>query len=259
MTTITTPPGTPEERRSRGRSPFRGGPPPGRVPYRLSVEQYEAMVASGAFKKEDRLELIEGSLVEKMTKGPNHSTGSEDCWRAIHAVLAGGWHVRIEKPIRIPDRDSEPEPDVSVARGKTADYRRRHPGPAEVGLVVEVADSSVEDDRAMAMTYGGGGIPVYWLVNVRDGQLSKSTRSRAARPRPSATAAAPSSIPATTSRWSSTAARSPGSPRPTYCRRRTRGDPCPANARSRRFQRKSSPNWRGSPLASISLRWEKVD
>ncbi|MGA7502103.1 MAG: Uma2 family endonuclease [Isosphaeraceae bacterium] len=54
------------------------------------------------------------------------------------------------------------------------DYRRRHPGPAEVGLVVEVADSSVEDDRAMAMTYGGG-IPVYWLVNVRDGQLEVYT------------------------------------------------------------------------------------
>ena len=133
------------------------------------------MVASGEFKKENRLELIEGSLVEKTTKGPNHSTGSEDCRRAIHAVLAAGWHVRIEKPIRIPDRDSEPEPDVSVARVKTADYRRRHPGPAEVGLVVEVADSSVEDDRAMAMTYGGGGIPVYWLVNVRDGQLEVYT------------------------------------------------------------------------------------
>ena len=149
----------------RGRSSVRGGPPPGRVPYRLSVEQYEAMVASGAFKKEDRLELIEGSLVEKMTKGPNHSTGSEDC--SCDPCCAPRWLARpIEKPIRIPDRDSEPEPDVSVARGKTADYRRRHPGPAEVGLVVEVADSSVEDDRAMAMTYGGGGIPVYWLVNV---------------------------------------------------------------------------------------------
>jgi Uma2 family endonuclease len=145
------------------------------VPYRLSVEQYEAMVASGTFKKEDRLELIEGSLVEKMTRGPNHSTGSEDCGRAIHAVLPAGWHVRIEKPIRVTDRDSEPEPDVSVARVKTADYRRRHPDPTEVGLVVEVGDSSVEDDRAMAMTYGGGSIPVYWLVNLRDGQLEVYT------------------------------------------------------------------------------------
>ncbi len=182
MTTITTRPGTQEERGSRGHSPVRGGPPRGRVPYRLSVEQYEAMVASGAFKKEDRLELIEGSLVEKTTKGPNHSAGSEDCWRALHAVLPVGWHVRIEKPTSIPDRESEPEPDVSVARGKTADYRKRHPGPAEVGLVVEVADSSVEDDRAMATTYGGGGIPVYWLVNLRDCQLEVYTEPSGSSP-----------------------------------------------------------------------------
>ncbi len=175
MSTITTRPGAQAERGSRGNSPVRGGPPPGRVPYRLSVEQYEAMVASGAFRKEDRLELIEGSLVEKMTKGPNHSTGSEDCWRALHGVLPAGWHVRIEKPVRIHDRDSEPEPDVSVARGKTADYRSRHPGPAEVSLVVEVADTSVEEERAMALTYGGGGIPVYWLVNLRDRQLEVYT------------------------------------------------------------------------------------
>ncbi len=175
MSTITMRPGTQRELGARGQSPVRGGPPPGRIPYRLSVEQYEAMIAAGAFKKEDRLELIEGSLVEKMTKGPNHSTGSEDCWRALHAVLPAGWHVRIEKPVRIPDRDSEPELDVSVARGKTADYRRRHPGPAEVGLVVEVADTSVEEDRAMALTYGGGNIPVYWLVNVGDGQLEVYT------------------------------------------------------------------------------------
>ena len=86
------------------------------------------MVASGEFKKEDRLELIEGSLVEKMTKGPNHSTGSEDCC-AIHAVLAAGWHVRIEKPIRIPDRDSEPEPDVSVARARPPTTAGAIPAP----------------------------------------------------------------------------------------------------------------------------------
>lgn len=101
MTTITTPPGTPGERRSRGRSPVRGGPPPGRVPYRLSVEQYEAMVASGAFKKEDRLELIEGSLVEKMTKGPNHSTGSEDCWRDP---------CRARRRLARPNREAHPHP-----------------------------------------------------------------------------------------------------------------------------------------------------
>jgi Uma2 family endonuclease len=149
--------------------------PSGRRPARLSVEKYEAMIASGVFAKRDRFELIEGSLVEKMTKGTTHSMGSEDSWRAIHAVLPAGWHVRIEKPVRIPERDSMPEPDVSVARGRTADYRKRHPGPADVALVVEVADSTVDEDRVMGMTYGGGSIPVYWLVNLRDRQLEVYT------------------------------------------------------------------------------------
>ncbi|MGA7502224.1 MAG: Uma2 family endonuclease [Isosphaeraceae bacterium] len=142
-----------------------------RPPYRLSVAKYEAMVASGAFTKADRFELIEGTLLEKMTKGGKHSASSERSWRAIHLLLPPGWHVRIEKPVRIPQRDSEPEPDVSVARGGIDDYEDRHPGPEDVALVVEVAESTLADDRAMAVTYGGGGIPVYWIVNVAGRQL----------------------------------------------------------------------------------------
>jgi len=138
---------------------------------RITVDQYEARVASGAFTKRDRLELIEGNLVEKMTKGRRHSASSELCWRAINASLPTGWHVRIEKPVRIPARDSEPEPDVSVARGSIQDYLELDPGPADVALVVEVAESTLADDRAMAATYGGGGIPVYWIVNVAGRQL----------------------------------------------------------------------------------------
>ena len=71
----------------------------------------------------------------------------------------------------IPSCDSEPEPDVAVVRGQICDYLDHHPGPADVGLIVEVADSSLTDDRAMAATYGGGGIPVYWIVNVAGRQL----------------------------------------------------------------------------------------
>lgn len=139
--------------------------------YRITVPKYEAMVASGALTKADRVELIEGNLVEKMTKGRRHSASSELCWRAINALLPAGWHVRIEKPVRIPARDSEPEPDVSVARGSIEDYLELDPGSPEVALVVEVAESTLDDDRAMAATYGGGDIPVYWIVNIADRQL----------------------------------------------------------------------------------------
>jgi len=143
----------------------------GRRPFRISVVKYEAMVASGAFTKADRFELIEGNLVEKMTKNPPHSVVVGLCQNAIDRALPRGWHTRPEQPVSIPIRDSEPEPDVAVVRGQIRDYLDHHPGPADVGLIVEVADSSLADDRAMAATYGGGGIPVYWIVNVAGRQL----------------------------------------------------------------------------------------
>src|SRR5262245_10171813 len=149
-------------------------PTPGRVPYRLSVEKYEAMVASGVFTKRDRLELIEGMLVEKMTKGRRHSVASVNSRLAIERVLPEGWHVEVENPVRIPTRRSMPEPDISVVRGVADDYQDLDPGPPDVALVVEVSDSSLEDDRAMAQTYGGGGIPVYWLVDLVNRRLQVS-------------------------------------------------------------------------------------
>ncbi len=143
----------------------------GRRPFRISVAKYEAMVASGAFTKADRFELIEGNLVEKMTKNPPHSVVVGLCQNAIDRALPPGWHTRPEQPVSIPNRDSEPEPDVAVVRGQIRDYLDNHPGPADIGLIVEVADSSLADDRAMAATYGGGGIPAYWIVNVAGRQL----------------------------------------------------------------------------------------
>jgi Uma2 family endonuclease len=147
----------------------------GRPLGRLSVEQVEAMIRSGLLTKHDRLELIEGVLVRKMTKGGRHSSGSGRCWRAIHAALPPGWHVRVEAPVRLPGRDSLPEPDVSVARGELEDYEEAAPGPGDLALVVEVSDSTLAADRAMAATYLGGGVPAYWVLNVRDRQLELYT------------------------------------------------------------------------------------
>src|SRR5271166_1932662 len=130
----------------------------------LTVDQYDRMVEKGILPETNRFELIEGKLVEKMTKGGKHSASSERTWRAIHALLPPGWHVRIEKPVRIPQRRSEPEPDVSVARGGIDDYEDRHPGPSDVALVVEITRSSAAQDRKLARVYGGGGIPAYWIV-----------------------------------------------------------------------------------------------
>jgi Uma2 family endonuclease len=142
-----------------------------KVAKRLSVDQYDEMVAHGVLPETNRFELISGRIVEKDVKGPKHRSGTLRTLRAIERLLPAGWHACKEEAIRIPNRRSEPEPDVSVVRGSIDDYEDRHPGPDETALVVEVTRSSVIKDRKLARIYGAGGIPVYWIVNIPKRQL----------------------------------------------------------------------------------------
>jgi Uma2 family endonuclease len=133
--------------------------------YRMTVEKYEAMVNSGVFDKYDRFHLIDGYLVEKMTKNPPHVVACDLTRAAVDKLLPAGWIIRIGDPVRIPDYN-EPEPDIAVVRGTIRDYSKRHPGPSDVAMLVEVADSSVPKDSRLVTVYGAAGIPVYWIVNL---------------------------------------------------------------------------------------------
>jgi Uma2 family endonuclease len=145
--------------------------------YRFSIEKYEAMVRSGVFTKRDRIVLIEGILVKKMTQHPPHASACLMTHDAVAGKLPSGWHVRGEKPLRVPSRVSLPEPDLTVARGTARDYLERHPEPPDVALVVEVADSSLDDDRTvMSRVYGAGGIDYYWIVNPVERQVEVYSR-----------------------------------------------------------------------------------
>ncbi len=137
----------------------------------ITVEEYERMVEDGTLAEDSRVELIEGRLVEKMAKSNEHRTATQRAHRAIGRLLPAGWHVCKEDPVRIPGRNSEPEPDLSVVRGDIDDHADQPPGPGDIALIVEVARSSMADDRGLAVTYGSAGIPVYWIVNVDDRQL----------------------------------------------------------------------------------------
>ena len=138
---------------------------------RLTVAQYDQMVENGILPQTNRLELIEGRIVEKARQSPPQAFSSESCRDALASLVPTGWHVRCGNPVRVPARDSEPEPDVSVVRGQIRDYCDHHPGPEDVALVVEVVRWDVAEERRLAATYGGGGIPMYWIVNVAGRQL----------------------------------------------------------------------------------------
>src|SRR5436190_19731240 len=76
--------------------------------YRMTLEKYEAMVASGVFTKRDRFHLINGFLVAKMTQNPPHCTADELCGKALDRTIPPGWPVRSAKPIRFTNQVSKP-------------------------------------------------------------------------------------------------------------------------------------------------------
>src|SRR5207244_3112541 len=140
----------------------------------LSVAQYHQMLAAGILNDGDPIELLEGWLVSQMTENPPHRLAAELVRVQLEGVVPSDWHVQSPHPVTT--EDSEPEPDASVVRGKRRDYKSRHPAASDLGLMVEVADSSLELDRTTKQRiYARAKIPVYWIVNLIDRQVEVYT------------------------------------------------------------------------------------
>jgi Uma2 family endonuclease len=143
--------------------------------YRLSVEQYHQMVESGLLVSGDPIELLEGWLTLKMTKKPAHRFSNEVLVEALRELLPSGYFAQNQQPVTT--GDSEPEPDVSVVRGKLRDYAKRHPFAKEVALVIEVADVTLRTDRTIKQRINAKArIPVYWLLNLNARTLEVYTQ-----------------------------------------------------------------------------------
>ncbi len=149
----------------------------------LSVAQYHAMVRAGVLDEDDPVELLEGCLVYKMPKNPPHSVVTQLVADTLRRLLPTGWHVLVQEPITL--GDSEPEPDIAVVRGALRDYLGRHPDPADLALVVEVADSTLRRDRGTKRRiYARAGIGCYWIVNLQERQLEVYTEPSGLARRP---------------------------------------------------------------------------
>jgi Uma2 family endonuclease len=136
----------------------------------LTVDDYHELIRAGKLSDDDPVELLEGMLVYKMTKNPPHTFSNTMVRLAIEALLPAGFHYRSQDPVTL--SDGEPEPDGAVARGQMEDYMTRHPGPAEVPLIIEVADASLDRDRGIKLrSYARAEIAEYWIVNLVDHQV----------------------------------------------------------------------------------------
>jgi Uma2 family endonuclease len=128
------------------------------------------MAEVGVLTAADQMELLEGLLVDKMTQNPPHNAAGDLAAEELRGVLPAEWRVREQKAIRLPD--SVPEPDISVVQGPLTRYARRHPQPSDIGMLVEISDSTLKEDRSlMGRIYARARIPIYWIVNLVDRQV----------------------------------------------------------------------------------------
>lgn len=144
---------------------------------RFTVEQYHRMIATGVLTENDRVELLEGWIVNKMPQNPVHAGTISIVAAKLSVKLPKGWIIRVQSPITLPD--SEPEPDLAVVRGPEGRYLTTHPQPAEICLLVEVADTTLDYDRAAkGRAFAQARIPVYWIVNLMESKVEVYSQRR---------------------------------------------------------------------------------
>lgn len=132
-------------------------------------EEYDRLVAAGAFHAEARVQLIQGEIVETTPQSAAHATALRRLQKTLDAVFSEGYDVRAQLPLALGEQ-SEPEPDIAVVPGSLDDYRAHHPSTA--ALVVEIADTTLNFDRSRKQeVYARAQIPEYWIVNLADGML----------------------------------------------------------------------------------------
>lgn len=132
----------------------------------ISADEYERIGEAGVFPPDARLELIEGEIYELSPIGSPYAACVDALALLFTEAAKRRYIVRVQNPIRLDDF-SEPQPDITLARWRADFYRGGHPTPANVLLVVGVADTTVVTDRAVKLPlYAAANIPEMWLINL---------------------------------------------------------------------------------------------
>lgn len=140
------------------------------VRHRVSAQDFHKMAAAGILRESDRVELIDGEIVDMAPIGSKHAFVVSRLARFFTLAAGDRCLVSVQNPVRLDD-SSEPQPDLALL--KSGDYMDRLPTPQDVLLVIEVAATSIEFDREVKLgLYARHGIPEVWLLDLNAGELS---------------------------------------------------------------------------------------
>ncbi len=133
----------------------------------LTVDDYHRMGEAGILGEDDRVELIDGKLIEMAPIGSNHASEVMRLNMLLSAAVAGHAIVSPQNPVRM-GAHSEPQPDITVLRFRDDFYRASHPQPEDVLLLIEIADTTIRYDREIKIPlYARHGIPEVWLIDLQ--------------------------------------------------------------------------------------------
>ena len=143
------------------------------TPKRFTIDEYHRLIELEFLKESDRIELIRGELIQMVAKGTPHTVCGSILCRQLDRLLGDRAVIRGQDPITLPNQ-SEPEPDVVIARGKDEDYLAHHPYPEDIFLVVEISQSTLDYDQTTKLKiYAEAAISDYWIVNLNVRQLER--------------------------------------------------------------------------------------
>lgn len=124
------------------------------------------MVEFGILQPDERVELLEGQIIQMAAKGTTHSAAVSRIEKLLRNRLGDRVLLRFQDPVRLNDY-SEPEPDVAIVQPDPSFYEDHHPTPSEVLWLIEVSDSTLKFDReTKARAYARSGILEYWVLDV---------------------------------------------------------------------------------------------
>ncbi len=142
----------------------------------FTVEEYYRIADAGVLREGDRVELIEGEIIEMSPIGSRHAACVGRLTRLLGQLGGDRVIVRVQNPVEINDY-SEPVPDIALLRWRDDFYAHAKPVPADVLLIVEVSDSTTNYDREVkAPLYARAGVPEMWLVNLPEELVEVYTR-----------------------------------------------------------------------------------
>ncbi|MTJ46861.1 Uma2 family endonuclease [Dolichospermum sp. UHCC 0259] len=134
--------------------------------FRLNVSQYHQMSEAGIFSENDKVELINGEIIEMSPIGTRHTACVNRLNSVFSQLLGRKVIIAVQNPI-ILNNLSEPQPDIALLKPRADFYESGHPQPQDIFLLIEVADSSLEYDRDVKIPlYASSGITEVWLVDI---------------------------------------------------------------------------------------------